>query len=115
IYCAHELGLIDAGTYDGRMHALLRALEHVPLFDAGTFGRSYDTRTGALVHWQRESGRVVGWSAIDVGRFLTWLRIVSIDPRFSADAQAVVKRIDFSRIVERGYIWGSNLDANGRT
>src|SRR5207247_5065868 len=91
----------------------LQTLAGVKLYEGHVFGRSYDTRTGALVRWQHDAGPVAGWSATDIGRMLTWLAIVGADPRLANEANAVAHRLDFGRLVKQGYVWGSNLDSAG--
>ena len=114
LYCAHALGLIDDQAYEARMRPMLRTLASLPLYDNAIFGRSYDTRTGAMARWQRTNERLVGWSATDIGRLLIWLRIVATDPALAGEASAVARRLNFRRLVKDGYIWGDNLDAHGR-
>ena len=113
-YCAHALGLIDDQAYLARMRPMLRTLATMKLYDNEVFGRSYDTRTAAMVRWQRGDDRLVGWSATDLGRLLVWLRIVSTEPALAREASAVARRLNFARLVKDGYIWGDNLDVHGR-
>ena len=114
MYCAHALGMLDDRAYQARMRPVLRTLAAIALYDNEVFGRSYDTRSAAMVRWQRGGERLVGWSATDIGRLLIWLRIVATDPALARDASAVARRLKFDRLVKDGYIWGDNLDAHGR-
>ena len=114
LYCGHALGMIDDDAYRSRMRPMLRTLATIALYDNEIFGRSYDTRTAAMVRRQRTNERVVGWSATDIGRLLVWLRIVATDPALSREATAVANRLNFRRLVKDGYIWGDNLDEHGR-
>jgi len=56
----------------------------------------------------------VGWSSIDLGRLLIWLKIVAADPRFAERAAAVVGRIDAGDVIRGGYLRGEGVDAQGR-
>lgn len=115
LYCAEALGLLDPEEYDARMTQALRTLRSMPLFDGAAFNKAYRVtdarmadRTGAA------STRGYGWSAMDLGRLLVWLRIIAHEqPRFAADAAAVVERLDVGRILNDGYLHGAELGARG--
>jgi hypothetical protein len=115
LYCAEALGLLDAREYDARMTRALLTLRSMPLFDGAAFNKAYlvgdarmADRTGAA------SAHGYGWSAMDLGRLLVWLRIIALEqPRFAADAAAVVDRLDVHRIVSDGYLHGAELGARG--
>jgi hypothetical protein len=116
LYCAHGLALIDDTTYDTRVGKLLETLARMPL-DAGTVpGRSYDSRTGAMVdRAERPTVEGTGFSATDIGRLLIWLKIVgSANERLEKLTATIVKRIDMGRIVQRGYLMGEDVDASGK-
>jgi hypothetical protein len=116
LYCGHELGLMDDAPYDLQMRRVLHTLEHVDLFDGAAFNKSYSTRTGAMAGRERGSSRRgSGWSAIDVGRLLLWLKIIAVhQPQYAADAAAVAHRLSAARVVRDGYLQGSSLERDGR-
>ena len=115
LYCAHELGLVDDARYDTQIRKMLRTLKRVELFDGAAFNKVYSTRTGAMARDDRPSKRGSGWSAIDLGRLLLWLKIVAVhQPQYADDAAAVVKRLDASRVVADGYTRGASLKPSGQ-
>lgn len=60
---------------------------------------------------QRISSRGIGWSVTDIGRLLIWLRIVAVNqPQFAPLATAIVKRLDMSRLIKDGYLYGEDID-----
>jgi hypothetical protein len=115
IYCAHELGLLDDARYDAQMGKLLRTLARIDLFDGAAFNKVYNTRTGALVgRDHRPSRRGYGWSALDLGRLLLWLKVVAAQPQFEDQATAVARRVSATRVTRGGYMRGALLGSDGK-
>jgi hypothetical protein len=117
-YAGHELGLLARAEYDERMTRLLGTLQRAELFDGGAFNKNYRTRTGAAAgRNDREDdrgARPYGWSATDLGRLLVWLRIVAdAHPAHRPAAEAVVARLDLSRLVRDGYLHGEDIGSSG--
>jgi hypothetical protein len=112
MYSAHELGLISDAVYGQRMQRALQTLSTMDVFDRAAFNKSYDSRTGRMIdRSQRLSSRGYGWSTTDIGRLLIWLRIISVNqPQYAAQATAIVRRIDMSRLMSNGYLQGQDLD-----
>src|SRR3982751_2700823 len=79
-YCAHELGLLNDAIYNQRIQRALGTISTMDLFDGAAFNKSYDSKTGKMIdRSQRISARGYGWSVTDIGRLLTWLRIIAIN------------------------------------
>ena len=111
IHSARQLGYIDDAGYRSRVQPLLETLESVRLYDGVAYGRNYAAETGELVD---ESGKVsrngTGYSALDLGRLLVWLKIVAeTDPELADAAQAVAERIDQERVLDEGYMYGEQI------
>ena len=116
-YSAHELGLLPDATYNQRMQRMLATIASMDLFDKAAFNKSYDSKTGKMIDRnQRKSARGYGWSTTDIGRLLIWLRIVAVNqPQFAGQADAIVKRLDVSRLINNGYLQGTDIDpSNGQ-
>jgi uncharacterized protein DUF3131 len=115
LYSAHELGLVGDAAYERQIRRILATLHRMPLNRHGVFNKAYDTASGTMVRFRRDSVEPgeAGWSAIDVGRLLIWLRILAVDSRFEHDASAVVYRLDYRPIVRAGYLWGDGPDKKG--
>jgi hypothetical protein len=111
LFAAHELGLLPRDEYDVRMSRALHTLQELPLFDGAAFNKLYDATTGAMVgRDEQPSERGYGWSALDMGRLLVWLKIVGENhPQHAAAAEQVVGRLDLARLVQDGYLWGEDL------
>jgi hypothetical protein len=115
-YSAHELEIIDDATYDSRIKKILSTLQSMPLFDGAAFNRFYDSQTGKMVSRSfQPSTTGFGWSATDIGRLLTWLKILAVNqPQYASQARTIVNRLNMSRIIGWGKLQGVEVDATGR-
>lgn len=114
LHCAHELGLVKDAEYERRMTHLLLTLRDMPLFDGVAFNKTYSVRGTMADRRERTSTRGYGWSAIDLGRLLLWLKIVAGRPAFTQLAGEVAGRVDAARVATNGELVGGSLDATGR-
>jgi len=114
-YSAHELGIIDDASYDSRIRKILATLTTMPLFDGAAFNRFYDSGNGQMVGRDfTPTSTGYGWSDTDIGRLLIWLRVLAVNqPQYSAQATAIVNRLDMSRLISGGTLQGMNVDPNG--
>lgn len=106
LYSAHELGIIERDDYDERMEDLLSAIEDLPLYEGAAYHKIYSTTTGRMAENSKPSRTGYAWSATDLGRFLLWLRIIAEDEEYREDAQDIVARMDLTRMVKDGYLYG---------
>jgi hypothetical protein len=111
-YTAHELTFIDDATYDAHIQRILATLSTVDLFDKKAFNRTYDAKTGRMVDNANKISNVgAGWSSVDIGRLLVWLRIISVkQPKYAPLATQVVRRLNMSELLEDGYLRGLQVD-----
>jgi hypothetical protein len=119
LYCAHQLDLLDGEEYDRRMRRALRTLGAMKLYQGAAYNKNYSTRTGAVAgrtdRDRRVSERGYGWSVIDLGRLLVWLKIIEVNqPQYAPEVQAIVRKLDYSRLVKDGYLWGEDVSPRGR-
>jgi ankyrin repeat protein len=115
LYAGHELKLLPDGEYDRRIRTLLGTLASLKLYDEAAFNKMYSTRTGAMIaRGEKSSARGYGWSALDIGRLLVWLKVLAVhQPAYAADADRIVKRLAMNRLVAGGYLRGEDLDHAG--
>jgi hypothetical protein len=111
-YSAHELGIINDADYDARLRKILSTLQTLPLFEGSAFNRFYDSKTGKMVARDyTPSTTGFGWSTTDIGRLLTWLRIInSKQPQYSSLVTAIVNRINYSKVIAGGTLQGVDLE-----
>ena len=114
-YSAHELGIINDATYDSRIQKILSSLNTMPLFENTAFNRFYDAATAKMVRRDfTPSNTGYGWSTTDIGRLLTWLRVLSVkQPQYASQAQAIVNRLNYSKLIVNGTLQGVDVAANG--
>ncbi|MFL5382702.1 MAG: DUF3131 domain-containing protein [Longimicrobiaceae bacterium] len=113
LYSANQLGLLPDADYDQRMRRALQTLTETRLYDNAAFNKNYHTGDGRIAgrNGQEEAtADGYGWSALDLGRLLLALKIVAANqPQYAQQAQAIVNRINFSRVVADGYLRGEDL------
>ena len=111
---AHELGLIQKDEFDRRMFKLLATFRNLKLFRGELPNKVYQTETGEMVDYANKPGEV-GFSALDIGRFLVWLRILKHRyPYLGNSVDGVLLRWNFSNIVDRdGTLRGARLGNKG--
>jgi hypothetical protein len=112
LYSGHALTFLDDAEYDLRMRRVLATLRTMGIVDNAAFNKVYSTPTAAMIgRDRRPSARGYGWSTTDIGRLLVWLKIVAeTQPAYAGDAAAIVQRLDFTRLVADGYLWGQDFD-----
>jgi len=92
--CAYRLGAIDQREFDVTVSQLLQFLAGMPLSNGELPARFYDTSSGQFID-PPEEGRDPGWSAVDLGRLLVWLRVLGAEFRQYAPFVAkIVERWD---------------------
>jgi hypothetical protein len=117
IIAAYRLEVITQGEFDGRVTNILRSLAKIPLFENHLPNKSYNTESLVMVDYgNKPVARGIGWSAIDIARFLVPLNIIAWNyPQHLPAIRAVVKRWDMNRMLRNGYLYGSYVDSNGET
>jgi len=111
-YTAHELAFINDATYDSHIQRILATLSTIDLFDNAAFNRIYDAKTGRMVdNASKISNLGAGWSSVDIGRLLIWLRILSVkQPKYAPLATQIVRRLNMSKLLNDGYLQGVDVD-----
>lgn len=114
-HVAHELSFINDATFDANIGRILSTLSSVDLFDRRAFNRIYDAKTGRMVDNASKISTVgAGYSSVDIGRLLIWLRVIATRyPKYAPFATQIVKRLDMSKLVSDGYLQG--VDVDGKT
>jgi hypothetical protein len=111
-YVAHELGFINDIAFDAHIGRILSTLSTVDLFDRRAFNRIYDAKTARMVDNASKISNVgAGWSSVDIGRLLIWLRVIATKyPKYGPLATQIVKRLDMSKLLKDGYLQGVDVD-----
>ena len=108
---AYELCLIEKPEFDRRFGLLLRTLRGLNLFRGELPNKVYNTKTGEKVDYANKPGEI-GFSALDIGRLMVWLRIVKNRYGYHGNAiDAVLLRWDFSHVIDAdGLLVGAAID-----
>ncbi len=113
LYIALELELIDRKTFDDRFSTLLRFLNNMQLFENRLPNKFYNTKNGKMTD-NNNQYRGSGWSAIDIGRLLIWLRLIrSHYPEFSEYIDRVILRWNFCDLVDECGLLYSGVKVKG--
>jgi len=101
LVAARQLDLIDKKEFDHRLSSLLHFLNRMPLFMGRLPNKIYDTKTGKMLDYKGKN-QEIGWSAIDIGRLLIWLRIVSQQfPEFHEYVDKAILRWNFCDVIDQ--------------
>jgi hypothetical protein len=105
---ARELKLIDARELDLRLSRLLGFLGTIELSGGKLPNKAYNTFTGKMVGFDNREADI-GWSALDIGRLLLWLKIAGQrHPRFAEYADKAVLRWSFCDVIDDcGVLYGT--------
>lgn len=113
---AHELGLIDSTYFNQRANALLNALGKLELFEELLPNKVYHSVTLERVDYKNQvSAEGVGWSALDIGRMLSALRVLEFrHPSFGPRIRQVLSTWALDAMGHRGRLHGASR-ADGQT
>ncbi len=108
---AYELCIIEKPDFDQRMMRLLTTIKGLDLFRGEMPNKVYHTQTGEKVDYTNKPGEI-GFSALDIGRFLVWMRILKNRyPYLANTIDSVLLKWDYSNAVdEEGVLWGAFVD-----
>ncbi|MDP2310200.1 MAG: DUF3131 domain-containing protein [Pseudomonadota bacterium] len=111
---AFELGVVDEDTFHSRVRCTLITLGKLDLYKGELPNKAYDTRTGAMVNYANEPGEI-GYSALDIGRLLIWLRILQErQPHYIPAVNAIVARWNFCNLLDKcGTLYGAVPEGAG--
>ena len=109
VVAGRELDIIDAREFDLRLSRLLGFLGTMDLSAGQLPNKAYHAGTGKMVNFGGGQ-EDIGWSAVDIGRLLLWLKIVGQrHPQFAEYCDKVVLRWTFcDAIDECGTLYGNS-------
>lgn len=115
IVSAQRIGLIDPEAAIARLKPMLETLRDISLFRDLCPNKAYNTVTAEPVNYANAPGEI-GCSALDVGRLLIWLRIVTQQyPSLAPAVTAVADHLNVGAMVSDGVLSGAAIDADGKT
>jgi len=114
---AYKIGIIEKDEFDSRMSKALTSIDALPLHDDVLPNKSYNTQTLEMTDYANNPvERGIGWSAIDIARFLVPVNVVIWNYPAHADiARSIVQNWDLDRMVDDGMLIGATVDEAGAT
>jgi hypothetical protein len=111
IVSARELGIITPPAADERLAKLVESLNKLAFFRDELPNKVYHTKTLEKVDYANRPGEI-GFSALDLGRLLIWLRIVKERyPQHADGIDRFVLRWKWDNVVDKsGMMFGAMLD-----
>lgn len=115
LYSAHQLSIVDDVTFEEYLSLLLSTLKDMPLYDGVLPNREYDTRTGLMTNLKNViDDKGSGFSALDIGRTLTWLAIIrETHDQFSPMIEEVIEGWRLTRATGNGELFRELLISSG--
>ena len=109
---AYWLELIDQETFDHRLNTFLENLGELPLVDGALPNKVYNSATGDMVDYGNTPTNIgLGWSALDIGRFLTALHVIrTCHPSYAEWMTGILSSWQLDRSVQDGQLFGAIFD-----
>jgi hypothetical protein len=106
--CAEQLHVIDRDRYLALAGSMLGRLATLPLYNNELPNREYDVASMTMLDTRSQASAVgSGWSALDLGRLLTWLHITrEWYPELTSLVTKVTGRWNLGRLVRSGELYG---------
>ncbi|MEP3032709.1 MAG: DUF3131 domain-containing protein, partial [Pseudoruegeria sp.] len=111
LVAAYELCIIEKPMFDDRIFRLLTTIKGLKLFRGELPNKVYHTKTGEQVDYTNKPGEI-GFSALDIGRFLVWMRILKNRyPYLGNTIDSVLLKWDFQNAIDsEGLLVGAYVD-----
>ncbi|MCT8159559.1 DUF3131 domain-containing protein [Pseudoruegeria sp. SHC-113] len=111
LVAAYELCLIEKPEFDIRIFRLLTTVKDLKLFRGELPNKVYHTKTAEQVDYTNKPGEI-GFSALDIGRFLVWMRIIKNRyPYLGNSVDSILLKWDFHNVIDsEGLLFGAYVD-----
>ncbi|MCH8546113.1 MAG: DUF3131 domain-containing protein [Cryomorphaceae bacterium] len=108
---AFELGIIEKGELHYRVEKTLQSLSSIQLYNDHLPNKVYNTiNLNMSTYDNRPTDAGVGWSSMDIGRFLNFCtRLIHNYPEFTSHVNRVINHWDLSQAIEDGELIGIGL------
>lgn len=113
---AYENDIVDANEFNTRLNAMWKTLNTMELFRGEVPNKVYNTKTAAKVDYGNQPGEI-GFSALDAGRFLIWLKIIKerYPEHRNAIDQSILRWTFCNMIDEQGTMFGAIIGPDKKT
>jgi hypothetical protein len=110
LVAAEQLGIIERQALDQRLDAIIKTFNTLAFFRDELPNKVYNAKTTEKADYANKPGEI-GYSAIDLGRLLVWLKIIK--QRYPGHAEGIdrfVLRWKFDHVLDRdGVMYGASL------
>ena len=115
LVAAKRLDIIDLVEFANRTEPLLQSLKKIELYDDDLPNKVYNTMTLSMTDYGNQViDGGIGYSALDLGRFLMALRILEMEaPEYGPDIRQVVGRWSPSAMSSEGELIGISVLEDG--
>jgi hypothetical protein len=108
---SNKLGIIDDKTFSRYIEKQLNSLSKMKLYKNELPNREYNVSNLEMSVSGKNSSTGSGWSSIDIGRFLIWMKILSNEyPQYKNIVENIVKKYNFSRLIKDDKMFGVYFD-----
>jgi hypothetical protein len=108
---AYEIGIIDTAKLDQRLSQAFNSLLTMNLYDNKLPNKVYNTINLVMTTYDnRPTPNGVGWSSMDIGRFLTFCtRIIHNYPQYTHFVKSIQRRWNISSAIQDASLTGIGL------
>jgi hypothetical protein len=115
LVAAREMRFITATQFDEKFRRIIHFLNVMELYDGRLPNRAYSTQSSKPLTAANKEGPQ-GWSAIDLGRLLLWLRIARDRyPQYAEYTDKAVIRWNFCDAIDRDGVLYGGVRKDGKT
>lgn len=115
---AYKLGIISRDEATGRMLRALNSVARLPLYQGQLPNKAYNITSLTMTDYaNKPTPKGIGWSALDIMRFITGMLVVTeAFPELLPYAQSVIRKWDLTQLTEAGRFRGLAVrgQSNGR-
>ena len=113
---AYELEIIEREEFARRLVKILATFNSLEFFRGELPNKVYHTQTAKKVNYANQDGEI-GYSALDLGRLLIWLKIIKNRyPEFGNSIDNFILRWNFCNVVDdRGIMFGAIIGPDNAT
>ena len=113
LVAAYEMRIISKNKFDIRMVNILKTFNKISFFRDELPNKAYNSQTAQKVNYANQPGEI-GYSALDLGRLLIWLKIIK--ERYPEHGNAIdnfVLRWNFCHVIDNcGTMYGAMMKDN---
>lgn len=116
LHAARSLNLVDQAEFDRRTTKFLDSFNKLKLFDGALPNKVYNAATGQLTDYANKPvERGIGWSALDIGRFLAAMHIIrTCHPQYYDTIKTILSQWKIRRSLKDGQLYGAYVPPDGK-